>query len=69
MTLLLHDWGKGLGFQYANLNQDNINAIAFMEAMYDYYHPLYAITCSYGIKNDENTWFGVVHGASSQYLC
>jgi haloalkane dehalogenase len=35
VTLVLHDWGSGLGFHYANLHQDNIKAIAFMEAMYD----------------------------------
>jgi haloalkane dehalogenase len=35
VTLVLHDWGSGLGFHYANLNRDNIKAIAFMEAMYD----------------------------------
>ena len=35
IILVLHDWGSGLGFYYANLHQDNIKAIAFMEAMYD----------------------------------
>jgi haloalkane dehalogenase len=35
VTLVLHDWGSGMGFHYANLNRDNIKAIAFMEAMYD----------------------------------
>lgn len=35
ITLVLHDWGSGMGFHYANLNQDNIKAIVFMEAMYD----------------------------------
>ncbi len=35
LTLVLHDWGSGLGFHYANLNRNNIKAIAFMEAMYD----------------------------------
>jgi haloalkane dehalogenase len=35
VTLVLHDWGSGMGFHYANLNQKNIKAIAFMEAMYD----------------------------------
>lgn len=35
VTLVLHDWGSGLGFNYANLHRDNIKAIAFMEAMYD----------------------------------
>jgi haloalkane dehalogenase len=35
ITLVLHDWGSGMGFHYANLNQDNIKSIAFMEAMYD----------------------------------
>lgn len=34
LTLVLHDWGSGLGFHYANLHQDNIKAIAFMEAVY-----------------------------------
>jgi len=35
VTLILHDWGSGMGFHYANLNRDNVKAIAFMEAMYD----------------------------------
>jgi haloalkane dehalogenase len=33
ITLVLHDWGSGLGFHYANLNRENVKAIAFMEAM------------------------------------
>lgn len=35
VTLVLHDWGSGLGFHYANMHRDNIKAIAFMEAMYN----------------------------------
>jgi haloalkane dehalogenase len=35
ITLILHDWGSGMGFHYANLNRENIKAITFMEAMYD----------------------------------
>ncbi|MFT4603274.1 MAG: haloalkane dehalogenase [Arenicella sp.] len=35
VTLVLHDWGSGMGFHYANLHRDNIKAIAMMEAMYD----------------------------------
>jgi haloalkane dehalogenase len=35
VILVLHDWGSGMGFHYANLNQDNIKTITFMEAMYD----------------------------------
>ena len=35
ITLVLHDWGSGMGFHYANLHRENIKAIAFMEAMYD----------------------------------
>ena len=34
ITLVIHDWGSGLGFHYANMNRDNIKGIAFMEAMY-----------------------------------
>ncbi len=33
ITLVLHDWGSGLGFHYANTHRDNIKGIAFMEAM------------------------------------
>jgi haloalkane dehalogenase len=33
ITLVLHDWGSGLGFHYANLNREKIKGIAFMEAM------------------------------------
>ncbi len=34
ITLVVQDWGSGLGFHYANLNRDNIKGLAFMEAMY-----------------------------------
>ncbi|MGD1913248.1 MAG: haloalkane dehalogenase [Rivularia sp. (in: cyanobacteria)] len=35
VTLVLHDWGSGLGFHYANLNRANVKAIAFMESIHD----------------------------------
>jgi haloalkane dehalogenase len=34
ITLVVQDWGSGLGFHYANLNRDNIKGIVFMEAMH-----------------------------------
>ena len=33
LTLVIHDWGSGLGFNYAYKNQSNVKAIAFMEAL------------------------------------
>ena len=33
VTLVLHDWGSGVGFNWANRNQDAVKAIAFMEAI------------------------------------
>ena len=33
VTLVLHDWGSGVGFNWANQNQDKVKAIAFMEAI------------------------------------
>lgn len=33
ITLVIHDWGSGLGFNYAMNNQDNIRGIVFMEAL------------------------------------
>ena len=33
ITLVLHDWGSGLGFHYAALNEANVKALAFMEAI------------------------------------
>ena len=33
ITLVLHDWGSGLGFHYWAQNQSNVKAIAFMEAV------------------------------------
>ncbi len=33
LTLVIHDWGSGLGFHYAMRHEDNIKGIAFMEAM------------------------------------
>ncbi len=34
LTLVIHDWGSGLGFDYANNHRENIKGIAFMEAIY-----------------------------------
>ena len=34
ITLVIHDWGSGLGFHYANTHRDNIKGLAFMEAVY-----------------------------------
>lgn len=33
ITLVIHDWGSGLGFHYAHRNPDNVRGIAFMEAV------------------------------------
>ncbi len=33
ITLVIHDWGSGLGFRYAMGNEDNIKGLAFMEAI------------------------------------
>ena len=33
ITLVIHDWGSGLGFNYAANNPENIKGIAFMEAL------------------------------------
>ncbi|MEP5730344.1 MAG: haloalkane dehalogenase [Sulfitobacter sp.] len=33
VTLVLHDWGSGLGFHYANTHRDAIKGIAFMEGI------------------------------------
>ena len=33
ITLVLHDWGSGLGFHYARRHPDNVRGIAFMEAI------------------------------------
>ncbi len=33
VTLVLHDWGSGLGFNYAATHEDNIKGIAFMESL------------------------------------
>ena len=33
ITLVIHDWGSGLGFHYAKNHPDNIKGIAFMEAI------------------------------------
>ena len=35
VTLVIHDWGSGLGFHYATQSKANVKAIAFMEAIYD----------------------------------
>jgi haloalkane dehalogenase len=33
VTLVIHDWGSGLGFHWAHQNPDTIKGIAFMEAI------------------------------------
>ncbi|MDJ0954388.1 MAG: haloalkane dehalogenase [Acidimicrobiia bacterium] len=33
VTLVVHDWGSGLGFDWANRHRDRIKAIAYMEAI------------------------------------
>ena len=33
ITLVIHDWGSGLGFHYAMRHESNMKGIAFMEAM------------------------------------
>ena len=33
ITLVIHDWGSGLGFHYAMRHESNIKGIAFMEAL------------------------------------
>ncbi|OED46176.1 haloalkane dehalogenase [Endozoicomonas sp. (ex Bugula neritina AB1)] len=33
VTLILHDWGSGVGFNWANKHRDAIKGIAFMEAI------------------------------------
>ena len=33
LTLVIHDWGSGLGFHYAMRHESNIKGIAFMEAL------------------------------------
>ena len=34
ITLVVQDWGSGLGFHYANQHRDKIKGIVFMEAMH-----------------------------------
>ena len=33
VTLVIHDWGSGLGFHWANRNRDKVRGIAYMEAI------------------------------------
>jgi len=33
ITLVVHDWGSGLGFHYAMENEGNVRGLAFMEAL------------------------------------
>ncbi len=33
ITLVVHDWGSGLGMRYARRNPDNVRALAFMESL------------------------------------
>jgi haloalkane dehalogenase len=38
VTLVLHDWAAMIGFHYANMNRDNIKAIAFILSTIDLPH-------------------------------
>ncbi len=33
ITLVIHDWGSGLGFHYASRHEGNVKGVAFMEAI------------------------------------
>jgi haloalkane dehalogenase len=33
VTLVIHDWGSGLGFHWANMHRDAVKGIAYMEAI------------------------------------
>ncbi len=33
VTLVIHDWGSGLGFHWARLNPESVKGIAYMEAI------------------------------------
>lgn len=33
VTLVIHDWGSGLGFHWANRNREKVKAIVYMEAI------------------------------------
>ncbi len=33
ITLVIHDWGSGIGFHYASRHEDNVKGLAFMEAI------------------------------------
>ncbi|NOY73823.1 MAG: haloalkane dehalogenase [Gammaproteobacteria bacterium] len=33
ITLVIHDWGAALGFEYARRNENNVKGIAFMEGL------------------------------------
>jgi haloalkane dehalogenase len=33
VTLVIHDWGSGLGFDWANRNRDRVLGVAYMEAI------------------------------------
>ena len=37
ITLVIHDWGSPLGFQYLKEHDSNVNGLAFMEAIL---HPI-----------------------------
>lgn len=33
ITLVIHDWGSGIGFHYLKRHEENVKAVAFMEAI------------------------------------
>ena len=40
ITLVIHDWGSALGFDYASRHEDNVVGIAFMEAIVPPFAPV-----------------------------
>lgn len=40
ITLVIHDWGSALGFDYASRHENNVSGIAFMEAIIPPFAPI-----------------------------
>ena len=70
ITLVVQDWGSGLGFHYANTHRDNIKGIAFMEAMYeqkDWNKLTFSLKTAFSlIRSNFFSWFML--GVGNQFI-
>lgn len=54
ITLIIHDWGSAMGFDYASRHESNVKGIAFMESMLP---PAFPITSLKAVSPERRRFF------------